>query len=243
VIAYEMLGGRRPFDSGTPLDVMRDHALKSPPFHHPWFAARPTVVEVLRRALAKQRGQRFDSCIEFVTALREALRVPLASSADIETGERHSELTGSPTRPPLTGLLQSSVPPPLPARASDEPEAMEPPPIEAALLGPEAREGASAPKVTRRSPARLWALATLGAALLVAGIGFAGNRLAAGGKPGSKDVPAPNESATRGSRAPDAPALDRVPTHDHGRRLHSRRGGCGRIVGGHQPRCRSGPAT
>ncbi|HUS71196.1 MAG TPA: SUMF1/EgtB/PvdO family nonheme iron enzyme [Anaerolineae bacterium] len=73
VVAYEMLTGRVPFQADTPLAVLRGHADKSPP--------RPTnlnpelshqVEEVLLKALAKDKAERFHSGHELAEAVGEA---------------------------------------------------------------------------------------------------------------------------------------------------------------------------
>ena len=72
-VAYEMLGGDPPFTGGSPQAIMARHALDTP---LPLRTVRPTVSEaidaVLAKALAKVPGDRFETPVQFVEALRKA---------------------------------------------------------------------------------------------------------------------------------------------------------------------------
>ena len=78
VVAYEMLAGRRPFQSSDP-EVLRMCALNDPPppiedGNHPAnLTSRqnfdPSVNVALRRALAKSKRDRFETCTDFIEAL------------------------------------------------------------------------------------------------------------------------------------------------------------------------------
>ncbi|MCC7013887.1 MAG: protein kinase [Planctomycetes bacterium] len=122
VIAYELLDGKRPFNSDSARELIYQHAAKPPPFSGSWFDARPQVVHALRRALAKEREQRFDSCLEFVSALRAGLEAAPAQLHELETREHEADHTHSSSPPPLP----NSAPPPVPAiappSASREPQ-------------------------------------------------------------------------------------------------------------------------
>ena len=73
-VAYELLTGSVPFKREDPMMVLYAHAYADPPR---LTAARPdlpaAVDAVLTRGLAKQPGQRYDTCGDFADALREAL--------------------------------------------------------------------------------------------------------------------------------------------------------------------------
>ena len=71
-IVYEMLCGVRPFD-GTPMEIMVQHALSSPPPMHEHVPSILAAVEfVVQKALAKDPKQRFATIHEFALALEEA---------------------------------------------------------------------------------------------------------------------------------------------------------------------------
>ena len=82
IIAYEMLTGHRPFtsdDVGELLRMQRELPPPSPLIHVPDLL--PSAEEALLRALAKDPGRRFQTCVQFALALgcqfvRAATRVP-----------------------------------------------------------------------------------------------------------------------------------------------------------------------
>ena len=67
VVAYELLAGRRPFESDSPTAEATAHVQAEVP------PISPQLDPVFRRALAKDPGKRFDTASAFVTALRERL--------------------------------------------------------------------------------------------------------------------------------------------------------------------------
>jgi tRNA A-37 threonylcarbamoyl transferase component Bud32 len=74
VVAYQMCTGRAPFDHVSPLVVLRLHADKSPPSPRELNPRLPVEVEqLLVKALAKKRGERYQSAGEMARALREAV--------------------------------------------------------------------------------------------------------------------------------------------------------------------------
>jgi serine/threonine-protein kinase len=79
VLAYEMLTGRVPFHSDTPLGYVRKHMLEEPP---PFRAVAPglsfpTQVEaVVMKALAKDRDQRYGSVLDFAREFARAATPP-----------------------------------------------------------------------------------------------------------------------------------------------------------------------
>jgi serine/threonine-protein kinase len=80
VVVYEMLTGRVPFHSDTPLGYLRKHMMEEPP---PFRALAPglgvpsAVEGAVMKALAKDRDQRFTSALEFA---REFSRVASAQA-------------------------------------------------------------------------------------------------------------------------------------------------------------------
>jgi hypothetical protein len=83
LVAYEILCGRRPFVGGGAISLLHAHAEEPPPSP---LEAVPELGEaaaaVLLRALSKKPAERYPSAGAFVTALREALAAPAATSAE-----------------------------------------------------------------------------------------------------------------------------------------------------------------
>jgi serine/threonine-protein kinase len=78
VVVYEMLTGRVPFNSDTPLGYLRKHMLEEPP---PFRAIAqglgvpPAVESAVMRALAKDRDQRYGSALDFDRELTSAAQL------------------------------------------------------------------------------------------------------------------------------------------------------------------------
>jgi serine/threonine-protein kinase len=73
-VAYELLTGSVPFKREDPMMVLYAHAYADPPLLSTARPDLPAAVDaVLTRGLAKQPGQRYDTCGDFADALREAL--------------------------------------------------------------------------------------------------------------------------------------------------------------------------
>jgi eukaryotic-like serine/threonine-protein kinase len=73
VVAYELLTGRRPFESDSATAEAAAHVHAPIPYPSEHSDLPPELDPVLRRALAKDPEQRFASSADFVAALREAL--------------------------------------------------------------------------------------------------------------------------------------------------------------------------
>lgn len=89
-VVYETLAGGPPFGRDTePTALLWAHQYDPPPKltgTRPDIA--PAVDEVLARGLAKVPEDRYDSCLEFVAALRAATGTPAARRTDTEPGVR-----------------------------------------------------------------------------------------------------------------------------------------------------------
>jgi serine/threonine protein kinase/formylglycine-generating enzyme required for sulfatase activity len=71
VVVYEMLSGRVPFHSDTPLGYLRKHMLEEPPPFRaiaPGLGVPPAVESAVMKALAKDRDQRYASALDFARA-------------------------------------------------------------------------------------------------------------------------------------------------------------------------------
>jgi len=112
IVAYEMLTGRAPFHSDTPLGYVRKHLSEEPPPFRavkPELAASPELEKVVMKALAKDRERRFASVMEFARAFSEAASAPQAATSD-------SPLPSTKIVSPSVGAVHEPPPtPPLPA--------------------------------------------------------------------------------------------------------------------------------
>jgi tetratricopeptide (TPR) repeat protein len=93
VVVYEMLTGRVPFHSDTPLGYLRKHMLEPPPPFRavkPDLPVLPEIESVVMKALAKNREQRFDSALEFAREFSRAV------SAWAKAEAEHHEKIGVP---------------------------------------------------------------------------------------------------------------------------------------------------
>ncbi len=76
VILYEMLSGALPFDGDTPFRLMHQHVYETPPHITRARHDLPEAVnEVLDKALAKERDQRYTTAEELVRAFKGALHL------------------------------------------------------------------------------------------------------------------------------------------------------------------------
>ena len=78
VVVYEMLSGRVPFHSDTPLGYLRKHMLEAPPPFHAvaqGLSVPPAVESAVMKALAKDRDQRYASALDFARELTSAAPV------------------------------------------------------------------------------------------------------------------------------------------------------------------------
>jgi serine/threonine protein kinase len=73
VMLYEMVVGKVPFNADTPFSVIHDHIYSPLPLPHTVNPNVPESVErVLLKALAKERGDRYENVAQMVTAFKEA---------------------------------------------------------------------------------------------------------------------------------------------------------------------------
>lgn len=108
VVVYEMLTGRTPFDSDTPVGYLRKHLMEEPP---PFRAVKPghpvalQIERVVIRALSKDRNQRYSSVLEFAHGFAKAAVTPahLATRPEPqrETVKHHPQATVTPTVKPI----------------------------------------------------------------------------------------------------------------------------------------------
>ncbi|MEY9874701.1 serine/threonine protein kinase [Streptacidiphilus sp. MAP12-33] len=112
-VVYEMLSGAPPFRRDDDFALLWAHQYDTPPALTSLRAQLPTAVDaVLARALAKTPQERYDSCLDLVSALRAAFAgpVPVAPGSPVAghaptrvvTAPRHgSDVEAGPGEPPV----------------------------------------------------------------------------------------------------------------------------------------------
>ncbi|HWE41021.1 MAG TPA: serine/threonine-protein kinase [Gemmatimonadaceae bacterium] len=103
IVAFEMLAGKRPFETPQVQDLLRMHlSAEVPPLSHFRGGLPQGVDEALRRALAKDPSQRFSTVGAFVDALA-GLRP--ASAGITQRGPRYAAKAAPPPKRGLVGAL------------------------------------------------------------------------------------------------------------------------------------------
>jgi serine/threonine protein kinase len=105
IVAYEMLTGKRPFETARVQDLLRMHlSAEMPPLSHARTGLPATTDEALRRALAKDPGFRFSTVSAFVDAL--AGERPANMSAPTGRGPRFERrATERPPKRSMAGAI------------------------------------------------------------------------------------------------------------------------------------------
>src|ERR687885_1002605 len=126
VVAFELLTGRRPFEADSPTAEASAHVNAPVPSVCDMSDLPCELDAVFRKALAKEPTKRYDSCAEFVAALRAAL-------ADAAGATR--ELSAVAPPPPSADVPPAVPPPPAPwARPPARPRGRSVVPLLALLL-------------------------------------------------------------------------------------------------------------
>jgi len=105
IVAFEMLTGKRPFETPQVQDLLRMHlSAEMPPLSHFRTGLPEGVDAALRRALAKEPAQRFSTVTAFVDAL--------AGLRPVNAGitQRGPRFVSKPAPPPKRGLVGVLVP-------------------------------------------------------------------------------------------------------------------------------------
>ena len=114
VVAFELLAGRRPFESASTTAEATLHANAPVPSIHGVKGELPATFDpVFERALAKDPSARYSSAAEFVAALRAALADDAGTTAWIVPAHAAAptavtEVAGPPTAPPPHGADRAS---------------------------------------------------------------------------------------------------------------------------------------
>jgi serine/threonine-protein kinase len=182
ILLYQMLVGRVPFDAKSDYDIMKQHAESPMPFAA---AARPdlpaAVDELIQRACAKDRGQRFQGCQELIAAVDRVLQggvAPAVRAGSVTPPPPVQTPQPAPVGPP-TGATPLAVNPPTDEGSPSGVPPTEPPGVLAAATGPSTSEEIAAVVRPRRRGKALWIVL----ALVVIG-GGAGAAFAVGLVPG-----------------------------------------------------------
>jgi Protein kinase domain len=126
-VLYQTLAGAPPFDRDTDVGMIYAHLVEPPPAITERRPDLPVELDaVLARALSKRPADRYQSCRELVTAVRQAVGV--ASGATVSGG------TGS--RAPATRLAPVSAPPTTAAPAPAPPTTAAPTPVPPTTAAP-----------------------------------------------------------------------------------------------------------
>jgi serine/threonine-protein kinase len=162
VVAYEMLTGRVPFHSDTPLGYVRKHLLEEPP---PFRAVTPglpipaQVEAVVMKALAKDRDQRYGAVLDFAREFARAAAplavAPAAPPQDVGARRRLAPTEFAPGSGAEGGsALPATAAPVLPVAPTVPPPDVgvvrEPPPYPPAAPVPPVAPGAPALDVGAR---------------------------------------------------------------------------------------------
>src|SRR5208282_2599504 len=131
VVLYEMLTGRVPFDSDTPLGYLRKHMMEQPPAFRsvkPELAATPQLEPVVMKALEKSREARYGSVVAFGRAFAEAAQgsriveagtpqppIRVSRSSGVESGKRVAIALPGPAVIPVQPKPKPQPPPAPPA--------------------------------------------------------------------------------------------------------------------------------
>jgi len=116
IMVYEMLSGRVPFTADTPPAMMYQHLNEAPPPIRTLRSDLPSFVEgVIRRALAKDPAQRFQTGAEFANALKMALSgqtptgLPISSASTGASGNYPSQPMSRRNSLPILVLLGAII--------------------------------------------------------------------------------------------------------------------------------------
>lgn len=180
VVLYEMLTGRAPYDSDTPLGVIHKHIYE--PLPSPRLACPdlpPSVEGMLLKSLAKEPDDRFPSAGQMLRALEDGL-ASIEDQPVAQTPPAPRPVSGAPEAA-APGPSSAGLPAPRPAEAAPaeptlsalptvamEDQAVGLPPAHGV---PPARATGGSPGMAGRRPARLWRI--LPGVALVAAIGVA----------------------------------------------------------------------
>ena len=124
IVVYEMLSGRVPFHSTTPLGYLRKHMLDDPPPFRavaPGLPVPPQVEAVVMKALKKEREERYPTALEFARGFA-------AAALPRPGAEVHQELPSTKIVIPAPEREPAAPPPRLANAPAPADIAVQPPP-------------------------------------------------------------------------------------------------------------------
>jgi serine/threonine-protein kinase len=151
VVVYEMLSGRVPFQSDTPVGYLRKHLMEEPPPFRavkPGLPVPPQVEAVVMKGLKKEREERYQSALEFAHAfVAAALAAP---AADVSRPLPSTEVIVSPA----VRELDAPMPLPVTAQAKVDSAVQTPPQAPPERIGepPSAQPQGSKPMAAASRP-------------------------------------------------------------------------------------------
>lgn len=113
---FWLLTGRVPFAATQPVAVIHGHLREQPPLLSAVRPGMPPALDVvLNRALSKRIDERFDSCVEFAAAVRQAMGLSASNLAQVQRAPVSAPAV--PHAPARSFPNQAPVRPPTPTRA------------------------------------------------------------------------------------------------------------------------------
>lgn len=198
VALFEMVGGRRPFESESAMTLMMMHVNDPVPDLR---QIRPDVpaglTAVIEKALAKDRSQRYQSAADMLAALQRFKDAPAAPAIAATVIEEPAMFAGTtvietPTKAEGATVLES-----MPAPVREKPAAAVPPAYQPVRTGMGAAQPLTPPAATgknkNRAPLYL-GLGALGLFLIVAAVVFGMSQMRGSGA-GSDGTPTPTAVA------------------------------------------------
>ena len=147
VVMFHMLAGHPPFSGRAPVDVILKHVNEAPPPFRPELKVPPDLDAVLRRALAKNPDERYQSMDELLEALKRlgtlspsdlmlTSSIPAGPDKPPPPTSRPPSRGGRPTTSPMPGVARPSAPH-TPFHLPDDEEVTDPEsrPLRGPLLG------------------------------------------------------------------------------------------------------------
>jgi serine/threonine-protein kinase len=137
VVVYEMLSGRVPFHSDTPIGYLRKHMMEYPPPFRavaPGLGVPPAVESAVMKALVKDRDQRYASALDFARVFAAAVQPtpavefsqPLPSTKIVPPPAAREPVAPMPvfaSAPPPPGIAVQTPLPARPERTVESPSA------------------------------------------------------------------------------------------------------------------------
>jgi serine/threonine-protein kinase len=158
VVVYEMLTGRVPFHSDTPLGYVRKHLTEEPPpFRaiNPDSQIPPAVESVVMKALRKEREKRHAGVADFAHELREAAEVVRIATTKLVTPSKASSEPVPPAPQAGGEKTPKEVRRVSPAPVHDRPEPLQKDARGAGQPAASLPIGQAAPRVQASEPAKL----------------------------------------------------------------------------------------